>query len=165
MNDDNDRLHGQDNLDTLDNLIDRALNSYTSREPRPGLTERLLSSRASVAAVDHLRLRSDKPIWALAVAVTLLTVAVIPLWFKSPRPFPAVVHPPASTAQDSSRATSTFASLPHPARNARASVVRHVVPESRTRASLTSGIDESAIFAPIVMKPITIAPIRIGEPN
>jgi hypothetical protein len=165
MNDDNDRLHGQDNLDTRDNLIDRALDSYTSREPRPGLTERVLSSRSSVAAVNRLRLRSDKSIWALAVAVALLTVAVIPLWFKSPRPFPAIVHSPAGTAQDSSRATSTFTSLPHPARNARASVVRHVVPEPRTRARLASNIDDSAIFEPIVMKPIAIAPIRIGEPN
>ena len=165
MNDDKDRLHGQDNLDTPDNLIDRALDSYTSREPRPGLTERLLSSRASVAAVDHLRLRSDKPIWALAVAVALLTVAVIPLWFKSPRPFPAIAHPPASTAQDSSRATSTFKSLPHPAPNARASVVRHVAPAPRTRARLASDIDDSAMFGPIVMKPIAMAPIRIGEPN
>ena len=167
MNDDNDRLHGQDNLDTLDNLIDRALNSYTSREPRPGLTERLLSSRASVAAVDHLRLRSDKPIWALAVAVALLTVAVIPLWFKSPRPFPAIAHPPASTAQDSSRATSPFTSLPHshPAGNSRASVIRHGVREPKTRARLASNIDHSAIFAPIVMKPIAMDPIRIGAPN
>jgi hypothetical protein len=165
MNDDNDRLDGQDILDTPDNLIDRALDSYTSREPRPGLTERVLSSRASAAALNRLRLRSDKPIWALAVAVALLTVAVIPLWFKSPRPFPASVHPPAGAAQDSSRATSTFTALPHPAGNARATVVRHVVQERRTRARLASDIDDSAIFAPIVMKPIAMAPIRIGEPN
>ena len=165
MNDDHDRLHGQDNLDTLDNLIDRALNSYTSGEPRSGLTERVLSSRASVAAVNRLRLGSDKPIWALAVAVALLTVAVIPLWFKSPRPFPAIVHPPAGTAQDSSRATSTFTSLPHPAPNARASVIRHVVQVPKTRVRLASNIDNSAIFAPIVIKPIAMAPIRIGKPN
>jgi hypothetical protein len=165
MNNDNDRFQRQDNLETADNLIDRALDSYTFREPSPGLTERVLSSRASVAAVNHLRLRNDKPIWALAVAFALLTVAVIPLWFKSPRPFPAIVHPPAGTAQDSSRATSTFTPFPHPARNARASVVRHVVQEPRTRARLASDIDDSAMFGPIVMKPIAMAPIRIGEPN
>ena len=167
MNDDHDRLHGQDNLDTLDNLIDRALNSYTSGEPRSGLTERVLSSRASVAALNRLRLRSDKPIWALAVAVALLTAAVIPLWFKSPRPFPTIVHPAAGAPQDSSRATSTFTSLPHshPAGNSRASVIRHGVREPKTRARLASNIDHSAIFAPIVMKPIAMDPIRIGEPN
>jgi len=39
MNDDNNRLRS---LDCLDSLIDRALDSYTPRGLRPGLTERVL---------------------------------------------------------------------------------------------------------------------------
>ena len=162
MNDDNDRLHI---LDNLDNLIDRALDSYTPREPRPGLTERVLSSQTSMTAVNRLRLRIDKPIWALTAAIALLTMAVIPLWFKSPRPSVAIVHPPPVTVHDSLRAATTFTAHPHPARNARASVVRHVVRESKARARLASDSDESAVFAPIVIKPIRMTPIRIGEPN
>jgi hypothetical protein len=165
MNNDDDRLHGLNNLDNLDKLIDRALDSYTPREPRPGLTERVLSSQASVEAMNRIGLRTDKPIWALAVAVALLAVALIPLWVKSPRPTVAIVHPPTVTLQDSLRTATTLTALPHPARNARASIAQHVVSETQARARLTSDSNEFAVFAPIVMKPIAMAPIRIGEPN
>ena len=51
MNNENDRLDGVDNLESL---IDRALESYTPCAPRPGLEQRVL---ASLDAENHPRPR------------------------------------------------------------------------------------------------------------
>jgi len=173
VNDDDHGLHGPDNFDNLDNLIDRALDSYTPRGPRPGLSERVLSSRSSVAAVNRLWMRTDRPIWALAASVALLAVAVIPLWFKSQQPALVFVQRPGlAAAEPSLRAEAASVTPANSAPNARAAVVRHVAGKSAIKAASDSepeaqlarmpDTDEPLAFAPIVIKPITMAPIRIA---
>jgi len=175
MNDDNSRLRS---LDSLDILIDRALDSYTPRGPRPGLTERVLSSQASVAAANHLWLRTYKPIWALAAAATLLAVAVIPLWFKSPPPAIVIAPRPGQASVEPSLRAAASVGPDNPARRTRAVFARDVAGRSAVRklaarsGSESEGqlgrmpnTDESLAFAPIVIKPITMAPIRIAAAN
>jgi hypothetical protein len=163
MNDDNDRLHS---LDNFDNLIDRALDSYTPREPRPGLSERVLSSRSSMAAVNRLQLRTDRPIWALAASVALLAVAVIPLWFKSPRPALVVVQRPApAAAEPYLRAEAASAVPANPAPDSRFAVQAASDSEPKAQPAGMPDTDESLAFAPIVIKPITLAPIGIAAGN
>jgi hypothetical protein len=177
MNDDKNRLRGLDNLDII---IDRALDSYTPREPRPGLTERVLSSQASVAAVDHLWSRTSKPIWALAAAAALLAVAVIPLWFKSPPPTNVVTRQPMQVGAASSLGAGAAVAPDHPARRRPAAFAGEVAGKSSVRRSAARSesnlepesqlarmpnTDESAGFAPIVIKPIVMAPIQIAAAN
>jgi hypothetical protein len=173
MNDDNNRLRSLDHLDTL---IDRALASYTPREPRPGLTERVLRSQATEAAVNRLWSRTYKPIWALAAAAALLAVAVIPLWFKSAPPAIVVAQRPRPATEPAQLATA-FLEPENPARSAGAVFARDVTsksaahksaarsePDSEPEARLARmpETDESLNVAPIVIRPIAMTPIRIA---
>jgi hypothetical protein len=177
MNDDHDRLRSLDNLDIL---IDRALDSYTPREPRPGLTERVLASQASVAAVNHLWSRTSKPIWALAAAAALLAVAAIPLWFKSPPPAIVVVQRPGQVGAEPSLGVAASVAPDNPARRVRAvsagdvagkSAVRQIAARSESnlepgsQLAKVANTNESLGFAPIVIKPIAMAPIQIAAAN
>lgn len=174
MNDDNNRLRS---LDRLDSLIDRALDSYTPREPRPGLTERVLSSQASVAAANHLWSRTYKPIWALAAAAALLAVAVIPLWFKSPPPAIVVAPRPGQASVEPSLRASSPVRSANPAPRARTVSTRDVTgrsaarefaarpgsdPETEGQQRRMPEMDESLNFAPIVIKPIAMPRIGIA---
>jgi len=67
--------------DNLDNLIDRALTSYTSREARPGLEQRIFAAVAA-AGSPRAHVRSWKPAWAFAAVLLLLTAGSIPLWIR-----------------------------------------------------------------------------------
>jgi hypothetical protein len=98
VNDGNERQGSRDelgNLDKLDSQIEQALGSYTAREPRAGLEQRILSH---VAAVEAERARTHgwgwKPAWALAAAMALMAVVAIPVWYRPVRPETAVVHTP-----------------------------------------------------------------------
>jgi hypothetical protein len=97
MRDESDRLDG-----LLDNQIDGALASYTPREPRPGLEQRIL---ASVAAAEILPRHSTwnwRPVWTLAATAVLLAAVAIAVVSKSRQPEVAVVeHHPVAEAHRS----------------------------------------------------------------
>ena len=67
--------------DNLDNLIDQALTSYTSRAARPGLEKRILAVVAAEGS-PRAHVRSWKPVWAFAAVLLLLTAGSIPLWIR-----------------------------------------------------------------------------------
>jgi len=107
MNNDNDRLDGVDNLESL---IDRALESYTPCAPRPGLEQRVL---ASLDTENHPRPRfwSWKLTWAFSAGVLLLAAVAIPVWIASRRPpITALRRAPASQVEHSPHPTPAVAS-------------------------------------------------------
>jgi hypothetical protein len=109
MRDEDDKLGNLHKQDGLDKLIDRALESYTPREPRLGLEQRILASVAS-ASCPRPRGWNWKPVWALAGAALVATLAVS-LVFKPSRPEVAVPHRPAEAGVErSAQAAPAFAS-------------------------------------------------------
>ena len=94
--------------DNLDNLIDRSLASYTPREARHGLEQRIL---AAVAAGSSPRKLSWKPVWAFAAALLLLAAVAIPLWIMPGRPQTTIAHrAPAGQVEYSPQARPALAS-------------------------------------------------------
>jgi hypothetical protein len=169
--------HENGRLDNLDTLIDAALASYTSLEPRPGLEQRIL---ASVAAAGRPRRWGWRPLWALAAAAALIAVVAIPLVFRSARPTVAVLHPPAvaqhfpqSAPAPATPARYTLASHARPA--ATQSEVSHPLAQSSSGrlASMASAApvtialirNQPLTDEPIHVKPISIAPIQIAALN
>jgi len=164
--------------DRLDNLMDRALASYTPAQARPGLEQRIL---ASVAAANRPRTWGWRTVWALAAAATLLAVIVIPIRSRFPHTENAVVHPataaPPATVEHhpSSLAASVRAhqALRSLAAQRTPAAAESVVPETTTKSS--PGFIATLTIAPIrnqpltdgaiELKPITIAPIRIAALN
>ena len=67
--------------DNLDNLIDRSLASYTPREARHGLEQRIL---AVVAAGSSPRKLSWKPVWAASAALAVAAVLLVALLLSRP---------------------------------------------------------------------------------
>jgi len=161
--------------DEYDSLIDRALASYTPAEPRPGLEQRIL---ASVSSANRPRTWGWRPAWALAAAVALVAIVAIPFVYKSMHPTIAVIHtaavaPPAvAEARQSPQAASEPA---NPARHALAhpAATEPAMPDAAANSSPT--LIASLAIAPIrnqtltdeaiMLKPITIAPIRIAALN
>jgi hypothetical protein len=175
-------------LDALerDDVIDQALATYTAREPRPGLSQRVLSSVAAAADANlgtRVHLWSWKPAFALAAAFALLAVVAIPLWFRSVRPQPAVAHN--QEAQNPALHSSPPAQTQHPSPVASSPAHQTFAPRRRVAPaeSETFQTEEIASSAPmgrlmiapfdrkpfldepIALKPINIAPIQIRALN
>jgi hypothetical protein len=107
MNNENDRLDGVDNLESL---IDRALESYTPCAPRPGLEQRVL---ASLDAENHPRPRfwSWRLTWVFSAGVLLLAAVAIPGWIASRQPrITALRRAPVSQVEHSPQPTPAVAS-------------------------------------------------------
>jgi hypothetical protein len=197
VNDGNERLGGRDelgNLDRLDSQIEQALGSYTAREPRAGLEQRILSH---VAAVEAERARTHgwgwKPAWALAAAMALMAVVAIPVWYRPVRPETAVVHTPeihspaVAEVGNSSQATPLAARTVRTTRHTfappftpygRIAIAEPEVTEMAANARPASiervanaPMDDQPLtgepttLKPIMLKPITIAPIQIAALN
>ena len=102
-----------DEQDNLDNRIDRALASYTPREARPSLEQRIL---AVVAAEGILQTRSWKPVWAFAAALLLLVAVAIPLWIMPGRPQTTIARrSPAGQVEYSPQTKPALATYPQSA--------------------------------------------------
>jgi hypothetical protein len=189
VNDGNERLGGRDELDglRLDSLIDQALGSYTAREPRAGLEQRILSH---VAAVEAERARTHgwgwKPAWALAAAMALMAVVAIPVWYRPVRPETAVVHTPEIHSPAVAEVGNSSQATPLATRTARHTLIPHgrvavaepevtemaanARPASMEREANAPMDDqpltgEPTTLKPIMLKPITIAPIQIAALN
>ena len=168
--------------DNLDNLINLALESYTPREPQPGLEQRILASvAAGVSPRSHLW--NWKPVWALAAAAAaLLVVVTIPVWHKAIQLSPmrqkiAVVHhPPVAVVEHSSAAAPapvSYTQRTHASSYTLPVATGPVALETVTKSS--PGLIAPLTIAPIrnqpltdeaiAMKPITIDPIQISALN
>lgn len=71
----------KDEQERQDHLIDRALASYTPREARPGLEQRIFAAVAAEGSSSP-HVRSWKPVWAFAAVLLLLAAGSIPLWIR-----------------------------------------------------------------------------------
>jgi hypothetical protein len=162
VNDGNERLGDRDELDgpKLDWLIEQALGSYTAREPRAGLEQRVLSRIAAAEAERSRHGWSWKPAWALAAAVALLAVVVTPVWFRSVRPETAVVHTPAVAEVQHS-----LPAAPLTARTAR--TTRHtfnppfiapLTPRSRVAGAAPEALEVASNAGPGPMERAMVAP-------
>jgi hypothetical protein len=139
--------------DRLDNLMDRALASYTPTQPRSGLEQRIL---ASVASASRRHTWAWRTVWALAAAATLLAVIVIPVRSRFPHTESAVVHP--ATAAPPAIIEQHPSSL---AVSARVHQARRPVAAQRTPAAAESVVSETASKSrPAFIATLTIAPIR-----
>jgi hypothetical protein len=151
--------------DPLESLIDRALESYTPREQRPGLEYRILATATVERAPWFFRW---KPVWTLALAALLL-LAAVPAWLRFMQPGSRAAERPAIVAAGH---------LPEPAsgsqansgsaRKSRNFVSRHASGElkAEVHARPAGGAAEESLAAePIELKPITIAPIQIRALN
>jgi hypothetical protein len=80
--------------DQLDSLIDRALDSYTSRASRPGLEQRVLFSLASVTAGSrsHPRLWNRRLVWTFAVAAMLVIAVAVQVGLRHDHSEVAVIQ-------------------------------------------------------------------------
>jgi hypothetical protein len=192
VKDGNDGLGGWDEGDpesgALDGVIDQALGSYTAREPRAGLDQRVLSAIAAAEAERGRRGWSWKPAWALAAAMALLAVAGIPLSYRLGRQETAVAHGPAVRTPAVGQPVQPVAPLvtrnarhtltrPFPARGgvANAEPVGMEIAANTYRAPLVRATaaamdggqagDGPDTLTPITLKPITIAPIKIAALN
>jgi hypothetical protein len=190
VNDGNERLGSRDelgNLDKLDSQIDQALGSYTAREPRAGLEQRVLS-RIAAAEAERARTHgwSWKPAWVLAAAMALIAVVVIPVWYRPVRPETAVVHKPEIHSPAVAEVGNSSQAAPLPVHTTRHTLIPHgrvaaAEPEVTEMAAKTSPgpiereanapmddkplTDEPTTLKPIMLKPITIAPIQIAALN
>ncbi len=166
-----------DEFDPMDSLIDRALTSYTPREPRLGLEQRVLSSIAAETSQTHSRFQAWKPVWRWAAAASLLAVAIVPVWIELVQPrIGAVQHPAIAGAGHLPPAVPVFPAVANPVQNtrtARQAATDPDMPRTPSRSNFeentplagASSPDESLATEAIELKPITIAPIRIRELN
>jgi hypothetical protein len=159
-----------DEFDPLENLIDRALVSYTPRGERPGLEYRIL---ASATAARPPRFYRWKPVWVMALAALLLVAVAAPAWFRLMHPGAGGPQPPAIARAEAppqpARGTPAVAG---PARKTHDVAVRQAAGEAGAQARPYSGhpkrlaaTEESMAGEPIVFRPITIAPIEIRALN
>lgn len=186
--DGNDRRGGmdRDGMDRLDQIIDQALESYTEREPRAGLEQRVLS-RIAAAETERGGFRWGwKPVWALSAVVVLLAVVAIPVWFRMVQPETAMVHSPEIHRPAVAGVRPSLQAAPlaaHPARRTLASRGRvgidetamlegaaNAKPEPMERVNFAAiaekpQANEPDTLKPIMLNPITIAPIQIRALN
>jgi hypothetical protein len=165
--------------DPLGRLIDRALQSYTPRNPLPGLEQRIL---AGVATANRRRApwgwRGWNSIAAVAAAALLLVLVAIPLRHRLSPPHITVASRSAQPAEQLSPGALTPQDAGQHDSNSRAKQVRAiklrpagsdsgavVTPRSSVRRASTAVHDESMAFAPIALKPIAVAPIEIPALN
>jgi len=78
----------------LDSLIDGALASYTPREARPGLEQRVLSSLTSVTDEGRPRMWNWRLVWTFAVAALLVIAVAAPFWLRQDHSGAAVARRP-----------------------------------------------------------------------
>ena len=161
MRDESDRLDG-----LLDNQIDGALASYTPREPRPGLEQRILASVAAAEIHPRHSTWNWRPVWTLAATAVLLAAVAIAVVSKSRQPEVAVVeHHPVAEAH---RSPNPIAMQMNPAPGIQGHPARSRTAEAEvgeTVAKARSGPMIPLNFAPIDVKPIAIVPIQIAVLN
>lgn len=172
MSNENDRTNEVDNLESL---IDRALESYTPEAQRAGLEQRILASFLPRPRSWNWRLT-----WALSVAILLLTATAIPLWLRYSQPRNLLVRrAPSSQMEYSSRTTFVFASPAKKMRRAPAPIQPAPLPQfGQPRATqeelilarfavqnpeALSALDKAkpAIDTPISIPPISYNPIAV----
>ena len=161
--------------DRIDNLIDRALKSYTPQEPEPGLEQRILSGVVTVnRPCPHRDGRTWRFSWALAAAaLVVLALLTIPFGRRLLSPASAVDHRTIRpTEQLSARVLAPQTVATGAQHDSRIAVWRSEsesrigsVAKSRLRAAKATASGESMAFAPIELKPIVIAPIKIPTLN
>jgi hypothetical protein len=171
-----------DENDNLDNLIDRALASYTPRVARPGLEQRIL---ASVTADGSTRpqMRSWKLAWAASAALAAAAVLFVALILsRPPAPGPGLAmdqgHPPVSGLNTPVPSRSAVPSRPvHPVPLQRAAtplaarqptqqelIAKLLANSPETIPSLARAAEEQdkpIDFQPIRVDPLVIEPIQI----
>lgn len=169
-----------DEKDQMDNLIDQALESYTPREARPGLEQRIM---AMVVAGSSLQKRSWKPVWAVSAALAAAAVLFVAL-FLSRQPAPGsgqagnqrppqlsgwsapIPSRPTAASQSIHRATLQRAAPPHTARQpTQQELITQLLansPEAIASWAHAAEEQEKPIdFQPIRVDPLVIEPIHI----
>lgn len=164
--------------DRGEELIDRALETYTACEADAGLEDRIL---ARVTAV-RPRMEIGRWRWTMAAAASIAVVALFSFWLKWQHLEIAFVHQPATAvtgrqtpAQDGAEATRGTGIVKGPdaesgprlqSSPAEQEAALHPVNRpreaGRTPAAEAKMAEGAEPVAPIVLKPIVIRPIRIG---
>ncbi len=166
--------------DRGEELIDLALETYTAREADAGLEDRILARATAVRP----RIEIGRWRWTMAAAASIAVVALFSFWLKWQHLEIAFVHPPAVTVTgrqtpDSERggtASDPGAGTPEvpsaesrpkrqsslPEQKAALQPVYRGHEAGRTPAAETETAENAEPVAPIVLKPIVFAPIRIG---
>lgn len=167
--------------DGAEELIDRALETYTAREADAGLEGRILAC----AAAERRRVDNGRWRWAMATAASLAFVVLFSFWMKWKHLEIAVVHRPAApvaTIQKPPRAEELPISGARVAQERSVQVRTELQPsQSEQRGALRTAdrprpaavtpaaeaetAESTEQFNPIVLKPIVIAPIRIDGSN
>lgn len=165
-------MNGEDERfdNDLDGLLDDALASYTPYEPQPGLEKRILLSLPA-ARFHPARVIGGQ--WAVA-AVLLALIVTVSFWFKSARVEITIVRPPAAPVVDGFarspeallESTVSARRVSHPVTGRpvlKAPAGREPAPvATRDASSYANETMAFAPFAPIVIKPIVMAPMRMG---
>lgn len=170
----------------FDNAIDRALESYTAGEPDPQFAERIVTAAAALRRTRMLGgaqpwMNGGARAWALAAAATLACLAMVVLWMHNERLEVAIVHTNAVRPIEANEPAQAAPNLAAPAaanvrEPLRTRTSRQRDPEQETAAiaalNKTSGQaigtdagDEQLAaegVEPIVFKPISMPPIRMG---
>lgn len=167
--------------DGAEDLIDRALATYTAREADAGLEGRILAC----AAAERRRVHIGHWRWAMATAASLAMVVLFSFWLHWQHLEIAVVHRPAAPVAGRQtptqrEETSTPGAGVAQERGAQARTELQPSPSERQIALRTAGLprpvaatpsaepemaESTEQFSPIVLKPIVIAPIRIDRSN
>ena len=166
--------------DRGEELIDLALETYTTREADAGLEDRILARATAVRP----RIEIGRWRWTMAAAASIAVVALFSFWLKWQHLEIAFVHPPAATvavrqtpvSAQGGTATAPGAgtaegpsaesrpkrqsSLPEQKAGLQPAYRTHEA--GRTPATEPEMAENAEPVAPIVLKPIVFAPIRIG---
>ena len=155
----------------LDLLIDNALGTYTTGEPRCDLSARILSAAHALQPCQRsaFQFRPTGP-WVFATAGGLAVTAMLFVWM-SVRNLQIVIQPRPAAAQLALSAPPTLSDFPA---TASASIktapdqpmprVTHFQHAIRTVSSSRGRLSDRAnIFQPITFEPIVIDPIRSEE--
>jgi hypothetical protein len=166
--------------DRGEELIDLALETYTAREADAGLEDRILARATAVRP----RIEIGRWRWTMAAAASIAVVALFSFWLKWQHLEIAFVHPPAVTvtgrqtpvSERGGTATAPGAGTAEGPSGESRPKRQSSLPEQKaalqpayrtheggqTPAAETETAENAEPVAPIVLKPIVFAPIRIG---